>query len=44
VGKNTFDCDGSLEDYSILTFILNAPIKKIKGKRPGLRELIDFKY
>eukprot|EP00347_Sterkiella_histriomuscorum_P019128 403342842 len=44
VGKKTFECDGNLEDLSMLTYLLWVPIKKLKGKKPKFRELIDFNY
>ena len=32
VGKPTYECDGKLSDFSHLTFLMNAPVKKLPGK------------
>ena len=31
-GEETYDCDGRITDYSLLTYLASAPIKKIPGK------------
>jgi len=31
VGKQTYECDGRTADFSMLTFLLSAPIKKLPG-------------
>jgi hypothetical protein len=31
VGRLTYECDGRLEDYSMLNYLLSAPIKKLPG-------------
>lgn len=33
VGKNTYECDGRITDFSMLTFLASAPIKRLKGKK-----------
>ena len=32
VGKPTYECDGKLSDFSLLTFLSDAPVKKLPGK------------
>ena len=31
VGKLTYDCDGKIEDFSLLSFLASAPVKKLPG-------------
>jgi hypothetical protein len=33
VGKNSYECDGRVTDFSMLTFLASAPIKKLPGKK-----------
>lgn len=44
VGKNTYECDGKLIDFSFLTFLLNAPIKKLPGKTITPMELLSNNF
>jgi hypothetical protein len=44
VGKNTYECDGRITDFSLLTFLANAPIKKLKGKKISPSELLNNNF
>lgn len=33
VGKLSYECDGRIDCYSMLTFIARAPIKKLPGQK-----------
>ena len=44
VGKNTYECDGKIIDFSLLTFLLSAPIKKLPGKAITPLELISNNF
>ena len=43
-GKNTFECDGDVSDFSKLTYLATSSIKKIKGKPITLNEIINSKF
>lgn len=32
-GKNTFDCDGITQDFSLIAYLKTSSIKNIKGKK-----------
>lgn len=32
LGKPTYECDGKLTDFSLLTFLSTNPVKKLPGK------------
>lgn len=32
VGESTYACDGRISDFSMLTFLAGAPIKKLPGQ------------
>jgi hypothetical protein len=44
VGKNTYECDGRITDFSLLTFLAFAPIKKLKGKKISPSELLNNNF
>lgn len=44
VGKHTYECDGKFIDFSLLTFLLNAPIKKLPGKTITPMELLSNNF
>lgn len=44
VGKNTYECDGRITDFSLLTFLAKAPIKKLKGKKISPSELLSNNF
>ena len=44
VGKNTFDCNGGIKNFSMLSYLLWAPIRKIKGRTGKIFEIITFNY
>ena len=39
-GKNTYECDGQMADYSILKYLASSRIKKLPGKKISVKELI----
>jgi len=43
-GKNTFDCDGHLSDFSQMIYIFSAPIKKLPGKKIKATELLNNNF
>lgn len=44
VGKNSFECDGRISDFSMLTYLSRAPIKKLPGKTLTARELLSNNF
>jgi len=44
VGKNSYECDGRITDYSLLTFLVSAPIKKLPGKELELKSLLSNNF
>jgi len=44
VGENSYQCDGRLSDFSILTYLLGAPVSVLPGKKVGFQELIINKF
>ena len=44
VGKNTYECDGKLLDYSQLTYLLTQPIKKLPGKKISVMQLLSNNF
>ena len=44
VGKNTYECDGRITDFSLLTYLANAPIRKLPGKRIAFKELLSNNF
>ena len=44
VGKSTYECDGRITDFSMLTFLANAPIKKLPGKKINPKELLSNNF
>jgi hypothetical protein len=43
-GKNTFDCDGQLENYSMITHLAKSPIHKVPNKRMRVGELLSNNF
>jgi hypothetical protein len=43
-GKNTYECDGNLTDYSIINFLLLTPIKRLPGKKLTPKELLTNNF
>ena len=39
VGTDTYSCDGQETDFSLLSFLCSAPIKKLPGKSLELKTL-----
>ena len=44
VGKNSYDCDGRLTNFSQLTFMASAPVKKLPGRKIEFNELLCPKF
>lgn len=44
VGKNSYECDGRTTDFSMLTFLARAPIKKLPGKNITASELLSNNF
>lgn len=44
VGKPSFECDGKMEDFSLLTFMLNNHLKRLPGKNISIKELISSNF
>ena len=43
-GKNTFECDGSITDFSIINYLATSKIAKVKGKRLSFKELVTQNF
>lgn len=45
-GKSTFECDGEIKDFSLLTHLVSAPIKRLKNQKIVMRDLLfnGFSY
>lgn len=39
-GKNTYECDGSIADFSLITYLATNTVKKIPGKLFTFNELV----
>ena len=44
VGKNTFECDGRVSDFSMLTYLSRASIKRLPGKTLTTTELLSNNF
>lgn len=44
VGKNSYECDGRVTDFSMLTFLSSAPIKKLPGKKIEPKALLSNNF
>jgi len=44
VGKNTYECDGRVSEFSMLTYLAKAPIKKLPGKKISLSQLLSNNF
>ena len=43
-GEETYDCDGRITDFSLLTFLASAPIKRLPGKQIKVSELLSNNF
>jgi hypothetical protein len=43
-GKNTYECDGSITDFSIINYLATSKFAKVKGKRLSLKELVTQNF
>jgi hypothetical protein len=43
-GLHASDCDGHLDDFSLLTFLAKGTMKHIPGKKPTLKELLTNNF
>ena len=43
-GKNTFECDGSITDFSIINYLATSKIGKVKGKKLSFTELVTQNF
>jgi hypothetical protein len=43
-GKESYECDGRLQDFSMLNFISKTPIKKLPGKVIRPTELLSNNF
>jgi len=44
VGKNTYECDGNIADFSIINYLANSKIQKVKGKKMSVGELVNRNF
>ena len=44
VGKHTYECDGRLSDFSMLTYLASAPIKKLPGQRIKIQHILSNNF
>ena len=44
VGKSSYDCDGRVTDYSMLSYLWGAPIKKLPGQTIEPKSLLDNNF
>jgi len=43
-GKLTFECDGRFQDFSQLTYLASAPIKKLPGREVKAQQLVSNNF
>ena len=39
-GKNTYECDGQITDFSLINYLATSKVKKIPGKKLSFKELV----
>lgn len=39
-GKNSYECDGQITDFSLINYLAQSKVKKLPGKRITVRELV----
>jgi hypothetical protein len=44
VGKLTYECDGKTEDFSMLSFLARAPLKKLPGQEIQNKQLLSNNF
>ena len=44
VGKKTYECDGKLTDFSLLSYIANYKIRKLPGKKVNPLDLLSLSF
>ena len=44
VGKNTYECDGNIADFSIINYLANSKIQIVKGKKMSVDELVNRNF
>jgi hypothetical protein len=44
VGKNTYECDGTITDFSLITYLFSSRIKKLPGKYISPVELLGNNF
>ena len=44
VGKLTYECDGKTEDFSMLSFLARAPVKKLPGQEIEAKQLLSNNF
>jgi len=43
-GKDSYECDGQITDFSVITYLFSAPTKKLPGKQLTASELINNNF
>lgn len=44
VGKDSYECDGRVTDFSLLSFLASAQIKSLPGKKIELESLLGNNF
>jgi hypothetical protein len=44
VGKKSYECDGDLDDFSIIRYLAGSSVKKIPGKKMTAKELVSNNF
>lgn len=44
VGKKTYECDGKITDFSLLSYIANSKIRRLPGKKVNPLELLNNNF
>lgn len=44
VGKESYECDGQITDYSMLSFLVSSRIKSLKGKKLEYQALLSNNF
>jgi hypothetical protein len=43
-GKNTYECDGQLSNFSLVNHLATYKMEKIKGKKYGFKEIVTQNF
>jgi len=44
VGKNTYDCDGRMTDFSLLSYLSIAQVRKLHGQKIETNALLGINF